>query len=595
MAGHPTSSDPGDTPGAARSSQPRTSRTQAPGAAAAPLPPVALRLLDQYGINAQRLSHVLFLLSDGRWWGPNDLVRASRVAHAVVSDLISHLLEAGELDFEDAQGRVRLVRPREYAGAHTPTLADPVAHLLPQHARAAAELTRAVAGGPESDLDLDHIAATADTAIRRALLLDTRFDFRERTLLCVGDHDLTALALSLVCPDARAKVVDIDERVLAHIEEVADALGLRVRAYSADLRLGLPSTLRGSADVVFTDPPYTPEGVELFVRCGLEGLADPRAGRLLLAYGASETTPKLIATTQSRLLRMDLAVEAMWPDFNRYNGAESIGAASDLYVLRSLSRTPPGPAKDIARVYSQGTNAREAGNGLDASRARAVLDQVTERDDPPATLVGDWPAEVAESGRVRLSTWMDSPTSVDTLAVVNLTGGWDRLAARAALASPTETVYVLVPSSAAHVRDEAGQRALRAMVTPRFRVRFLRGFGASDLTAVRFSSPEDSSAQHQDAPRGLSRRVLAEQLLAYVQERAHGVLTSTLRAGLVEVTARAGHPVNKRTARHTVATTPRWVAGHSMLDVPEHRFSELRAVIVDLVVRVSTPRPSDEG
>jgi hypothetical protein len=552
-------------------------------------------------VDAPRLRRVLALLSDGREWEANALVRASGVAYALVSSLVGALAEAGELLPGEGRGRVRLVRPERYAGAAGEEPADPVAHLLPRYSRALAELARAVAEGPASDLDLDHVAATAETALRRALLLSTRFDLRDRTLLCVGDHDLTSVALTLVCPGARAQVVDIDERVLAHIDALAAELGLAVRTHAADLRLGLPPAVRGGADVVFTDPPYTPDGVELFVRRGVEGMADPRRGRVLVAYGASETTPRLAAATQARLVRMDLLLEAVWPDFNRYHGAESIGAASDLYVLRPLARTLPAPSGEAARVYSQGVNAKEARGGLDADRARAVLDRVAGEAVSAAgpggagqpggtrgtgkagetggertpTLVGAWPGEVAGSGRVRLSTWLEAPGQGGGRAVVNLTGGWDRWAARAALAAAGDTVYVLVPSSAACVRDEAGQRGLRALVEPRFGVRFLRGFGADGLTAVRLTRRPDADSA-------------VDRLLVYVQERAHGTLTATLRAGLVEVSAWRESPVNKRTARHAVAAAPEWVSGHTLLDLPEHRFGELRGVAADLLERVGS-------
>lgn len=545
------------------------------GENAPPLPEPALRSLSEHGVDAPRLRRVLALLSDGRPWDTNGLVRAGGVAHSLVSSLVEALSEEGELVVEESDGpaRVRLARPADYAGAVFEDLADPVAHLVPRYAEALAELERAVAGGPDSDLDLDHVTATAETALRRALLLSTRFDLRDRTVLCVGDHDLTSVALALVCPRARAEVVDIDERVLSHVDSLATSLGLEVRTHFADLRLGLPHAVRGSADVVFTDPPYTPDGVELFVRRGVEGMVDPRRGRVLVAYGASETTPRLAAAVQTRLVRMDLLMEAVWPDFNRYHGAESIGAVSDLYVLRPLSRTLPAPSGEVARVYSQGVNAKEARGGLDVGRAEAVLARLAQEPvgDAEPTLVGEWPRQVAEAGRVRLSTWMEAPVPVgDGCAVVNLTGGWERLAARAALACPGETVYLLVPSSAACVRDETGQRALRAMVEPRFEVRFLRGFGSSDLTAVRLTRrPETDSA--------------VERLLVHVQERAHGRLTATLRAGAVEVAAWRGSPINKRTARHAVAGVASWVPEHTLLDLPEHRFGELRAVVQGLV------------
>lgn len=597
MASDPTFPDPGGRD--PRSSVPRVvppgaSGISSPQEARLPervlLPDATSRILHGHGVNASRPRKVLALLSDGRWWSLRDLVRASGVAHAVTSGLVADLVEAGELirEKDNGQDRVRLAHPDDYSAADTEEPADPVSHLLPGYRRILLELTRVVSGGPTSDLDLDHVTATADTALRRALFLSTRFDLADSTVLCVGDHDLTSVALALVSPGARVSVVDLDERVLAHIDATTERLGVQVRTHTADLRLGLPTTLRGTADLVFTDPPYTPDGVELFVRRGLEAMTDPRQGRVLLSYGVSEASPRPAATTQARLLRMDLLVEAMWPDFNRYHGAESIGAASDLYVLRPLSRAVPSPMGDTARVYSQGVNAKEARGGLGHDRAEAVLRRVGEdlgefTDEPAPVLVGSWPREVTDSGTVRLSTWMESPVVDVEHAVVNLTGGWERLAPRVALAAAFDTraVYLLLPSSAVWVRDQAGQDALRTCVEPRFRVRFLRGFGADDLTMIRLV-PRTAP----DPEPGAGPTSFALRLLTHVQERAHGTLTSTLRAGLVEISRLRDRPINKRTSRHAVAATPRWVSGHNLLDLPEHRFEELPHVAVDLLERV---------
>ena len=47
-----------------------------------------------------------------------------------------------------------------------------------------------------------------------------------------------------------------------------------------------------------------------------------------------------------------------------------------------------------------------------------------------------------------------------------------------------------------------------------------------------------------------------------------------------------GRPINKRTARHAVAATPRWILGHNLLDLPGHRFEELPRVAADLLEQV---------
>src|SRR6266498_3775473 len=135
------------------------------------------------------------------------------------------------------------------------------------------------------------------------------------------------LGAALANPGLSVTVVDLDEGLLEYVDAQAGARGLDVRCLYGDLRLGLPPSARGSADLVFTDPPYTPEGVGLFLARGLEGLRDREHGRLVLAYGYGGQ-PGLGAKVQQVVYGLHLAYEAVLPGFNRYDGAEAVGAAS---------------------------------------------------------------------------------------------------------------------------------------------------------------------------------------------------------------------------------------------------------------------------
>ncbi|MDT0303402.1 bis-aminopropyl spermidine synthase family protein [Streptomonospora wellingtoniae] len=569
-----------DDTAAAPSGRPEPHPSPAPFPARPEPPSGPHALLAARGGGAARVYRVPAALAEGGWWTPRELVRRTAAAHRTVEGVIDALADEVEWDADGA--RVRLVRPEDFAGYGRPETADPVAHLRSDHEAAAAELRRLVDGAPDPRTDLDHVAATADTALRRGLMLRARFPAAGTRLLCVGDHDLTALAAALVCPGLQAVVVDIDERMLAYIDGAAARLGLPVRCHFADLRLGLPDAVRGGADAVFTDPPYTPEGVELFVRRGVEGLADHRDGRVLLAYGASETTPALTAGTQGRLGGLGLVTEALWPDFNRYLGAEAIGAASDLYVLRPTGRTPQ-TARGTgarARVYSRGANAAEAAGALGEAEARAVVERVAAE-----AAVGEWPdgaldpvpapggGQPRAPRRVRLGTWLESPGEAGR-AAVNLTGGWEDLLARVLLAAPGPQAAAVVPASHPQVRDRAGQQELAGLLEPRWSVRFLRGTPGPRLTTV----------HAVELPGGGDP---AERLLLHCQRRAHGRLAATLREGLVRVAAEAGTPVNKRTARRAVPEAAPWLSGHTLLDLPAHRMPLLREAAAELAARAA--------
>ncbi|GLU45917.1 bis-aminopropyl spermidine synthase family protein [Nocardiopsis ansamitocini] len=538
------------------------------------LSPALTALLAEQGVDATRAHRVLATLAGGGWFTPSELVRATTVAHRVTAAVLTAL--EGELD--DDGHRIRLREPGRYAAfAARPGLADPVGHLLAPHREALARLERLVAQAPTARADLDHVAATAHTALRRAVFLATRFDLQGARLLCVGDHDLTSLALALVHPGVEAVVVDIDERMLRYIDTEATELGLNVRCYFADLRLGLPASLRSTADLVFTDPPYTPEGVELFVRRGLEGLARPKTARVLMAYGASETTPALVAKTQERLTRLNLATEALWPDFNRYLGAEAIGAASDLYVLRPTARTPTNPREPEgdARIYSQGANARESATAMDAEAATRVWADLA-----PDLYVGRWPRAALPEGarRAGLTAWFTAPVRART-AVLDLTGGHEALAERVILASGADVLRVVLAADAPQVRDAAGLNRLRAIV------------GGHHVLEVERGVPDERRAlltvRSADADRPVVGTPVETLLGEYLRRRAHGSIAAVLREGLTRLSADLGTPVNKKQARTLVARALPWLAGHTLLDLPLHRFPALDEAVAHLAGHVA--------
>jgi hypothetical protein len=216
---------------------------------------------------------------------------------------------------------------------------------------------------PPPDRDLDHVAATAETVVRRARFLHETYWLDGAHLICVGDRDLTSLAIATVCPGVRVSVVDVDEGVLAAIRSVARADGLQVQTVFADLRVGAPASLLETGDLAFTDPPYTPEGIQLFAARALQMLRRDDAARVLVCYGYGESQPALGYGVQEALHELRLLIEALHPQFNRYVGAEAIGSASSLYVTRPTRRTWAAAEKkgrSSARIYSGGKASLES-------------------------------------------------------------------------------------------------------------------------------------------------------------------------------------------------------------------------------------------
>ncbi len=265
---------------------------------------------------------------------------------------------------------------------------------VPDQRVLAATMAEIAAGLPAPAYDLDHVPARPATMAARAGYFAERYALAGATVLCVGDHDLTSVAIALTEPSSEVLVVDIDQRILGYIEQVAAERGLPITTAFADLRLGLPASFAGAADLVFTDPPYTPDGVGLFLTRGLQGLRRSGHERIALAYGFASRQLARGFRTQAVLHELRLVLEALLPGFNRFDGAEAIGAASDLYVCRPtrfswpvIERTTGGDP----RIYSRGTAATES---APAELPESVVDDVRAAlgaEQP--TYVGDgWPA-----------------------------------------------------------------------------------------------------------------------------------------------------------------------------------------------------------
>lgn len=502
-------------------------------------------------MDPRRVHTALSLLADGRWWTLADLVRETAAPRRSVEALLAGL------SLEHVQGRFRPT-PEQRAqldellrSGHRPfTPADPVGHLLPGHAAVVERMAALIARAPRGRHALDHVAATPDTVVRRALLLGARFWLPETRLLYVGDHDLTSLAVGLIHPDVETTVIDIDERILAYIDDRAAELGLAVRTRWADLRLGLPPSAAEHADLAVTDPPYTPDGVGLFVSRAVQGLRDQTRGRVLLAYGASDRTPALALKVQNALSDLNLVSEAVYPDFNRYHGAEAIGSAADLYVLRPTTKSLPAATaradRFAAAIYTQGPQAVEA-RGREPIRVAA--EDVA--DLQPDVLVGRWPNDVLPGvPRARLSTWLAKPYAARVRHVaVALPAGMDAALVRVLLAARADRVRVMLP-------EPVEPSGLAATLEPVYE---LTAEG-SVVDAVRIPS------DHDDPVLRVWRAVL---------DRAHGKVANTWRDALTDT----DRDLTKREARALIAEAAPWARDATPLELPMHRLHELPAAV----------------
>jgi len=173
-------------------------------------------------------------------------------------------------------------------------------------------------------------------------LLDFLGDTRDKRALFLGDDDFTSVAMANIRSAKNVAVLDIDERILISIGGIAEELGLEINKTKHDLRKPIPAELKGQFDIVFTDPPYTPEGISLFVSRAVEALDKKnQAARIYVCYGNSDRAKERFLPVQETVTNSGLMIRYVFDRFNRYEGAESIGSSSSLYVAETTPKARP--------------------------------------------------------------------------------------------------------------------------------------------------------------------------------------------------------------------------------------------------------------
>jgi N4-bis(aminopropyl)spermidine synthase len=210
----------------------------------------------------------------------------------------------------------------------------------------AAALDRISADAPPAQTELDQSHCTAETKLRRALALHQAGALEGKRVVLLGDDDLVAVAIHLLAAygdfaDAirDLTVVDLDPAVLAYVGRQLEDAPFPVGLVEHDLRRPLPSRLVGNFDTVFTDPPYTAAGAEVFLSRAASALASEPGGNVFLAYGPKP--PAELLRLQRAVARMGFVVRRIVPNFNEYLHAGILGGVSHLYHLTSTAETRP--------------------------------------------------------------------------------------------------------------------------------------------------------------------------------------------------------------------------------------------------------------
>jgi len=195
---------------------------------------------------------------------------------------------------------------------------------------------------PSSEREYDQFTATVETTAKRVSLLSFLEDIQDKRLLFLGDDDFTSVACANLRKAKSVVVVDIDERIFKNIRNISESHSLGIKTLKYDARQKLPKELIGKFDVIFTDPPYTPKGIGLFVSRAIQLLdRDNKAARVYVCYGNSDRAKERFLAIYEVFINSGLMVRWVFDKFNRYQGAYSIGSSSSLFITEVTPKTKP--------------------------------------------------------------------------------------------------------------------------------------------------------------------------------------------------------------------------------------------------------------
>lgn len=215
---------------------------------------------------------------------------------------------------------------------------------------------------PQVDVTIDQAKCTVNTAFKRAMLCLENQSLIGKNILCVGDDDLISVAIGLLLnelyydKEANRKkvcVFDVDERYIQYITVLAERYNLPIECLKIDLREPLPISYANSFDCFFTDPPYTTEGLSLFLSRGVSALKNEKGLRVFLSYGHKPIDE--MKKVQEVILNLGFAITDIYNAFNEYEGASLLANVSQMMVLQSgedIKTIVPEECKYLDKIYT---------------------------------------------------------------------------------------------------------------------------------------------------------------------------------------------------------------------------------------------------
>lgn len=311
-----------------------------------------VKISNQTGVPVKKLSDFLFELKDGKSIENNYLVQKTGVSKNTlnqVKKLLAFLLKPPS---KNTQLRPENVESAAVLfGTEYQSEVTFWSFLKNKDYEKTIDLLNKYKGRrPPPERKYDQFTATTETTARRISLLNFLEDVAGKRMLFLGDDDFTSVSVANLHKAAGVTVLDIDKRILNEIGSISKNENLNITVNHYDARMTLPGMYVGKFDVVFIDPPYTPDGIKLFISRSIRALDHSnQAARIYVCYGNSDRARERFLPIYKIFADSGLMIRWVLDKFNKYHGAESIGSSSSLFILDLTPKTKP----DILGEYAK--------------------------------------------------------------------------------------------------------------------------------------------------------------------------------------------------------------------------------------------------
>lgn len=296
------------------------------------------------GMPIKKVLDFLFMLRTGKPVENNKLVQRIGVSKNVLNQAKERLLALLKPPSKNTQLNENVVREVQtlFGPDYKPEEALWSVLEEDQYKRSIDLLKKYTDQRPTPERKYDQFNATIETTARRASLLNFFEDVQGKRLLFLGDDDFTSVAIANLHTALEVAVLDVDSRIIDKIGSISKDEKLGINSDNYDAGKLLPTPYSGRFDVVFTDPPYTTDGIKLFVSRAIQALdLSNQTARIYVCYGNSDGAKERFLPIYEVFGDSGLMVMWTFNKFNRYQGAESIGSASSLFILEVTSKTKP--------------------------------------------------------------------------------------------------------------------------------------------------------------------------------------------------------------------------------------------------------------